>query len=108
MRKQAVGNRIRIAIVDNPMMRRGVTETLSEPDDFELVGIGGSAHDAMELAKNEHPDLILLDIALPGGDIEATQEIVKSYPKVKVVILTVRDDCATVNAAFGGGCSRAD
>jgi DNA-binding NarL/FixJ family response regulator len=104
MRKKAVAKRIRIAIVDDhPMMRRGITETLSEPDDFELVGIGGSAHDAVELARDERPDLILLDIAMPGGGIEATREIVKSYPKVKIVMLTVREDRATVNAALRAG-----
>jgi two-component system nitrate/nitrite response regulator NarL len=85
------------------MMRRGVSETLSEESDLELVGAGASAQDALRLAKQERPDLILLDIALPGGGIEAATEIAKSCPEVKVIILTVREDRATVNAALRAG-----
>lgn len=93
-----------MAVVDDhPMMRRGVSETLSEEPDLELVGTGASAQDALRLAKQERPDLILLDIALPGGGIEAAREIVKSCPDVKVVMLTVREDRATVNAALRAG-----
>lgn len=85
------------------MMRRGVSETLSEEPDLELVGAGASAQDALRLAKQERPDLILLDIALPGGGIEAASEIAKACPDVKVVMLTVREDRATVNAALRAG-----
>jgi DNA-binding NarL/FixJ family response regulator len=85
------------------MVRRGVSETLSEEADIELVGMGGSADDAIRLARDERPDVILLDIALPGGGIEAAKEIAKSYPDIKVVMLTVREDRATVKAALRAG-----
>ena len=104
MRKSAPASKIRIAVVDDhPMMRRGLTETLSEEADIELVGAGGSAQDAVRLARTERPNLMLLDITLPGGGIEAAKEIAKSCPDVKVVMLTVRDDRATVNAALRAG-----
>ena len=104
MRKLSSARKIRVAVVDDhPMMRRGVSETLSEESDLELVGAGASAQDALRLAKQERPDLILLDIALPGGGIEAATEIAKSCPEVKVIILTVREDRATVNAALRAG-----
>jgi two-component system nitrate/nitrite response regulator NarL len=104
MRKLSSARKIRVAVVDDhPMMRRGVSETLSEEADLELVGAGASAQDALRLAKQERPDLILLDIALPGGGIEAATEIAKSCPEVKVIILTVREDRATVNAALRAG-----
>jgi DNA-binding NarL/FixJ family response regulator len=104
MRKSASASRIRIVVVDDhPMMRRGITETLSEEPDLELVGAGGSAQDAVRLAKQERPDLILLDITLPGGGIEATKEIARACPHVKVVMLTVKDERATVNAALRAG-----
>jgi two-component system, NarL family, nitrate/nitrite response regulator NarL len=93
-----------VAVVDDhPMMRRGVSETLSEEADLELVGAGASAQDALRLATQERPDLVLLDIALPGGGIEAARAIAKSCPEVKVVMLTVREDRATVNAALRAG-----
>jgi len=85
------------------MLRRGVSETLAEEPDLEVVGIGESADDAIRLVKQEHPDLILLDIALPGGGIEAAKSIVTAYSDVKVVMLTVREDQATVNAALKAG-----
>jgi two-component system nitrate/nitrite response regulator NarL len=104
MRKTSSARKIRVAVVDDhPMMRRGVSETLSEEPDLELVGTGASAQDALRLAKQGRPDLILLDIALPGGGIEAAREIVKACPEVKVVFLTVREDRATVNAALRAG-----
>lgn len=104
MRKSSLASKIRIAIVDDhPMVRRGVSETLSEEADIELVGMGGSAHDAIRLAREERPNLILLDIALPGGGIEAVREIAKSYPEIKVIMLTVREDRATVKAALRAG-----
>jgi DNA-binding NarL/FixJ family response regulator len=104
MRKSTSGSKIRVAVVDDhPMMRRGITETLSEEADIELVGLGGSAQDAVRLAKQERPNLMLLDITLPGGGIEAANEIARSCPDVKVVMLTVKDDRATVNAALRAG-----
>jgi len=104
MRKSSSARKIRVAVVDDhPMMRRGVRETLSEEPDLELVGTGASAEDALRLARQGRPDLMLLDIALPGGGIEAAREIVKACPDVKVVFLTVREDRATVNAALRAG-----
>jgi two-component system, NarL family, nitrate/nitrite response regulator NarL len=104
MRNSSLAKKIRIAIVDDhPMLRRGVSETLSEAEDIELVGIGQSAHDAIRLAGEQAPDLILLDIALPGGGIEAAREIAKSFPEIKVAMLTFREDQATVKAALRAG-----
>ena len=104
MRKSSSASKIRIVIVDDhPMLRRGVSETLAEEPDLQVVGIGESADDAISLVKQEHPDLILLDIALPGGGIEAARSIVTGYSDVKVVMLTVREDQATVNAALKAG-----
>jgi two-component system nitrate/nitrite response regulator NarL len=104
MNKSSSARTIRIAIVDDhPLLRRGVSETLSEEADLELVGLGESAQDAVRLAGEKRPDLILLDIALPGGGIEAARAIVESYPDIKVVMLTVREDRATVRAALKAG-----
>ena len=97
-------SKVRVAMVDDlPLLRRGVKETLSEEADLELVGVGETAPDAVRLAREQRPDLMLLDIALPGGGIEALKEIVKSYPDIKVVILTVCEDQATVKAALRAG-----
>jgi two-component system, NarL family, nitrate/nitrite response regulator NarL len=97
-------SKIRIAIVDDhPMVRRGVSETLSEEADFKLVGVGESAQDAITMARQERPDIVLLDIALAGGGIEAAREIAREHPEIKVVMLTVREDQTTVKAALRAG-----
>jgi DNA-binding NarL/FixJ family response regulator len=99
-----MASEIRIAIVDDhPIVRRGVSETLSEEPDFKLVGVGESAQDAVRLARHEHPDIILLDIALAGGGIEAARQIARERPDIKVVMLTVREDQTTVKAALRAG-----
>lgn len=97
-------NKIRVVIVDDhPIVRRGVSETLSEEPDFKLVGMGESAEDAIRLAGEHQPDIILLDIALAGGGIEAARKIVRDHPDIKVVMLTVREDHTTVKAALRAG-----
>ena len=55
---------------DHPLVRRGLAETFAEEPDFEIVGDGGSAADAVLLARNLAPDLIMLDVSMPGGGIE--------------------------------------
>ena len=97
-------SKIRIVIVDDhPIVRRGVSETLSEEPDFKLVGVGESAQDAIRLARQEQPDIVLLDIALAGGGIEAAREIARENPHIKIVMLTVREDQTTVKAALRAG-----
>jgi two-component system, NarL family, nitrate/nitrite response regulator NarL len=65
--------------------------------------VGETADDAISMARQEHPDIILLDIALAGGGVEAAREIAREHPDIKVVMLTVREDQTTVKAALRAG-----
>jgi two-component system nitrate/nitrite response regulator NarL len=99
-----MSEKIRIAVIDDhPMLREGVAHTLKEESDFEIVGEGGSASDAIRIALEELPDIILLDVSMPGGGLEAAQAIANACPVVKVVILTVLHDEETVSAALQAG-----
>lgn len=94
----------RIAVVDDhPLFREGVTSILTRNGRNKLVAIGGSATDALEIAKTYLPDILLLDIKMPGGGLEAVREIATAYPAVKVVMLTSSEDEADISTALAAG-----
>ncbi len=84
---------IRIAIIDDhPLFRAGVIHILSAQPDFDVVGQGSSASDALAVARSESPDLLILDVSIPGGGLNALESIVAQCPKTKVMMLTVSVD----------------
>ncbi|MBY5868496.1 response regulator [Rhizobium leguminosarum] len=97
---------ITIAIVDDhPLFREGVTRTLSEIEDFVVVGEGASADDAVALGASHMPDVLLLDVSMPGGGIEAISEIVVRNPQTKVLMLTASEDVDALIAALRRGAA---
>jgi DNA-binding NarL/FixJ family response regulator len=99
-----VSESIRIAIVDDhPLFREGVARSLGEMGGFELVGEGASAEDAERLARASTPDILLLDISMPGGGLNALAAILAAMPEQKVVMLTVSETNADVAQALKAG-----
>ncbi|CDX16080.1 response regulator transcription factor [Mesorhizobium sp. M2C.T.Ca.TU.002.02.1.1] len=95
---------IRIAIVDDhPLFREGVARSLGEIGGFELVGEGASAEDAERLARTSTPDILLLDISMPGGGLNALAGILSTMPEQKIVMLTVSETNADVAQALKAG-----
>ncbi|CDX56650.1 Two-component system response regulator [Mesorhizobium plurifarium] len=95
---------IRIAIVDDhPLFREGVARSLGEIGGFELVGEGASAEDAERLARISTPDILLLDISMPGGGLNALAGILSTMPEQKIVMLTVSETNADVAQALKAG-----
>lgn len=87
-----MNDKIRVAIVDDhPLFREGVASILGNEPDFELVGQGASAEEAIRLARDLLPDLILLDIDMPGSGLSAAQAIAVQCPVTHVVFLTVSE-----------------
>ena len=79
-------DRIRMVLVDDhPLFREGVATTLAGEPDIEVLGQGVCADDALRLVKKYLPDIILLDISMPGGGIEAARQISDSCPVVKIM-----------------------
>jgi two-component system nitrate/nitrite response regulator NarL len=96
--------RIRVAVVDDhPLFRDGVTHTFRNSEELDLVAMGGSRDDAVRIVKEEKPDVLLLDIQLPGGGIEAAQLIAGMSCKTKVVMLTASENESDVSAALESG-----
>ncbi|MEQ1649167.1 MAG: response regulator transcription factor, partial [Hyphomicrobiaceae bacterium] len=101
MSKKTLQNLIRVAVVDDhPMMREGIAQTFRREADIEVVGQGGSADDAVRLAEDFLPDVMLVDINMPGGGLEALKRIAVTCPAVAVLVISVRDDQQTVSAAL--------
>jgi len=99
-----VSTSIRIAIVDDhPLFREGVARSLGEIGGFELVGEGASAEDAERLVRASTPDILLLDISMPGGGLNALGGILSAVPDQKVVMLTVSETNADVAHALKAG-----
>lgn len=96
---------IRVVLVDDhPLYRDGLAGLLSTTSDLEVVAQGGTGVEAVELAARLEPDVMVLDIGMPGlGGVEATRRIVGAHPHVRVLILTMFDDDALVFDAVQAG-----
>jgi DNA-binding NarL/FixJ family response regulator len=87
-------SRIRILLVDDhDLFREGLAGIISAQPDMLVVGEAGDGLEAIVKARQLKPDLILMDIQMPGCDgLEATQKIIQEFPSMVIVMLTVRDD----------------
>lgn len=97
----------RIVIVDDCVRyRESLAELLRAVPDIEVLGLGGSADDAVRLAAQLAPDVILVDLDMPGCGIEAARRLAVACPAVNVFILTVSDDPVSRTEARLAGVKR--
>ncbi|QRM31581.1 response regulator transcription factor [Microvirga sp. VF16] len=84
---------IRVSIVDDqPLFRDGVIHTLKTQLDMEVVGQGASKRDAMRIAQESTPDVIIIGMSLPDDGLETFDAIMTSYPLAKVLLLSDMSD----------------
>lgn len=95
----------RVLIVDDsPYARQAIREVLAADDAFRVVGEAGDARQAVTLAAQLQPDLVLMDVRMPGIDgIAATAQIKTRLPSCRVVIVSVSDDARDLFAAIRSG-----
>ena len=89
-----------IVVDDHPLFREGVVMTLMESGKFQVVAQAGTKDDAIKAAERHLPDLMLVDVSMPGGGIETAAELAERAPVVKVVMLTVSEQEKDVQAAL--------
>jgi DNA-binding NarL/FixJ family response regulator len=95
---------IRIAIVDDhPVMRVGVEHTLGREVDFTVIATGGSAQDAITIAGEHNPDIMLLDVNMPGCGLAAARTIRANQPDIRLLFLTISERHEDVSAALDAG-----
>ncbi len=93
-----------LLVDDHKILRDGIRTILERTPDFYVVGETDSGSDAVTLSRKLHPDLILMDIGLPGmNGIDATGEVLRHCPSAKVMMLSMYDDENSVVAAFRSG-----
>jgi len=98
---------IRVLIVDDhPVVRSGLKSLLDAEDDIDAVGEAANMQDAIFRTRSLKPDVILMDVVMPGASgIEATPAVLKEAPEAKVLVLSMQDDPSYVHEAFGAGAS---
>jgi NarL family two-component system response regulator LiaR len=91
-RKRSPRTRIVLAD-DHPLLRKALKDLLGKENSFEIVGEAGDGEEAVRLAAEIMPDVVIMDISMPNLDgLQATQQIKARYPDVAVLVLTVHTD----------------
>lgn len=89
---QGNGEKLRLVIVDDhALFREGLASVLGAQADIQVIGQGGSAKEAVQLARDLLPEVILLDIDMPGSGLEAARSIASECPAVKIVFITASE-----------------
>jgi two-component system response regulator NreC len=98
---------IRVLLVDDhSVVRSGLRMLLDSQDDIHTVGEAGDMRTAVFETRALKPDVILMDMVMPGGSgIEATTAVLKEHPDAKVLVLSMQDDPSYVREAFAVGAS---
>ncbi len=92
---------------DNTIVRNGLKALLSQENDFKIIGEAADGRDAIKCVEKLKPDLILMDISMPGIDgLESIKEIKKQNPETRILVLTIHKTeehiCAALQAGANG------
>ncbi len=93
-----------LLVDDHPLVRAGLNTLIATADDLHVVGEAGGGEQAVTLAGTLEPDVVLMDLSMPGMDgVEATRRILEARPQIHVVVLTSFADQQRVSDALAAG-----
>jgi len=93
-----------LLVDDHKIMRDGIKAILKHSGDFQVVAEAETGPEAIQICKKQHPDVVIMDIGLPGlNGIETTTEILRHSPDMKIIILSMYDDEHSVVSAIRSG-----
>ncbi|MEC9397881.1 MAG: response regulator transcription factor [Myxococcota bacterium] len=100
-----MSDQIRILIAeDHQLMREGLRSLLADVEDLRVVGEVADGADAVQLASEQGPDVVIMDVGLPGlNGIDAARQLQAMRPDIHVLMLTMHDDAQTVDRALRAG-----
>lgn len=98
---------IRVLIADDhPLIIAGLRRTIEQSEDFEVVGEARSGAELLTLIERRSPDLVLLDLRMPGvSGVEHIEAIRERWPEIKVVVLSACDDRPSIDSALNAGAN---
>src|ERR1700730_3973561 len=92
---------LRVAVLgDHPLFRAGVVSMRTSGDGIEVFEQGATAAQALKVAQELLPDVMLLDVGMPGGGVEAAARIARTCPNVRIIMLTASEDERDVASAL--------
>jgi two-component system response regulator NreC len=95
-----------VIVDDHAVVRSGLRLVLEAEEDITVEDEGGTADEAVRLARLHKPDVVLLDVTMPGrSGLAAAEEIRKAAPKASILVLSMHDDPSYVREAFANGAS---
>ena len=95
-----------LIVDDHAVVRSGLHLLLDAEEDIEVVGEAGDVREAVFEARAKQPDVVLMDVVMPGASgIEGVPQVLKEAPETKVLVLSMQDDPRYVREAFGAGAS---
>lgn len=92
-----------VVIDDHPLFREGVVNTLAKEADVTVIAEGATVDDAVRLAVTLRPDILLLDLDIPGGGLSAINRVSAAAPATRIVVLTFAASEEQLVAALNGG-----
>jgi DNA-binding NarL/FixJ family response regulator len=93
-----------LLVDDHSLVRRGFRRMLEDESDMEVVGEAGNGEDSVKLAKELHPQVVVMDCALPGmNGLQATRQIIEDSPRTAVLMLSMHPESTWVRQAIEAG-----
>jgi DNA-binding NarL/FixJ family response regulator len=93
-----------LIVDDHPLFRKGLRTLLESMPDIEVIGEAISGKEAVEMATAHQPDVVLMDLQMPGGSgLAAIRELGKSSPNIRILVVTLFEDDESVFAALRAG-----